>query len=230
MMSAFLLSTGIMGSSHLEPPEKVVTIVEANVDSENSEDDIRQEFIPPVSQGDAVNIGNLRCTIGFVNKDYIITSAHCNKDGVGAHAYQHGVHIGTVVAQPNLANEDYGWINNVSHDWTVIKLNDNIYAGGNVYSKGNNAHISFDDVAIGDTVCSYGYTSKKVSCGRVEDKRHQVLYTDDTSKQSGDSGGPMWIPGKGFVGLYYGTTKGGTHSISVPLKNRVPYNFLVGEL
>lgn len=229
MLATFLLSTGVIGSSHLEPPVKVITTTaETDVDSENNEYDIRQEFIPPVSQGDVVTLGNVRCTIGFVNKDYIITSAHCNKEGVGAYAYQHDVHIGTVVAQPDIANKDYGWLRNTSNDWTVIKLKEKIYAGGNVYSKGNNKHISFDEVTIGDTICTYGYKSKKVSCGRVEHKRNQVLYADDASKRSGDSGGPVWIPGKGFVGLHYGTTKGGAYGISVPLKNQVPNNFLVG--
>lgn len=78
-----------------------------------------------------------------------------------------------------------------------------------MYSKENTAIISFDDVVIGDTVCSYGDTSKKVSCGMVENKRSQVIYSNDHAKQPGDSGGSSWVVGKGFLGLHYGTTKGG---------------------
>ena len=70
---------------------------------------------------------------------------------------------------------------------------------------------------------------KKSLVARLEHKRNQVSYADDAPKRSGDfRRANVAIPGKGFVQLFYGTTKGGAYGISVPFEKSSPNNFLVG--
>lgn len=85
-------------------------------------------------------------------------------------------------------------------------LNDNVIAGKNIYSGEKKANIK--DIEIDDPLCSYGAKSGTMHCGKVIDKTSRlVVGNKEAGGISGDSGGPAWVPGKGFVGVYSAKTE-----------------------
>ena len=56
----------------------------------------------------------------------------------------------------------------------------------------------------GERVCSYGATTRREFCGHVTGVRGTLIATSITGPTYGDSGGPMWIPGRGFVAVNSG--------------------------
>lgn len=176
---------------------------------------------PTISQGDRiVSDSNTYCTIGWVSDDYFITAAHCAKNGLGSTVYNaYHQKLGTVVEFPT---DDYS--SNTRSDWAVIDIEDNVTTVGNGYS--GNDMIARDEVTVGDELCTYGATTKKVSCGKVRNKNWYTVRTEDTTPTSGDSGGPSWVAGKGFIGIHRGPDYARELSVTIPIPGVVPNEYL----
>ncbi|MCS4535572.1 S1 family peptidase [Corynebacterium sp. HS2168-gen11] len=66
---------------------------------------------------------------------------------------------------------------------------------------------------VGEKVCRYGartglikplHPTNKVFCGTVIDVNDYFVYTSALGTEQGDSGGPAWVPGKGYIGQVLG--------------------------
>lgn len=91
----------------------------------------------------------------------------------------------------------------MGNDFNVIKLNDYVSLGENIYSGDRKVDIS--DVKSGGKICMYSRIQKNINCGDIRIIAGNVIVGDSGAYgKLGDSGGPVWIPGKGFLGVYIG--------------------------
>lgn len=143
----------------------------------------------------AIYVGN-PCTIGYVEPGKAWTAAHCANNGNPVKNSQGRV-IGTIVhTNPNDRN-NYS----IYHDTAYIALNSNVRAGQNSYE----SQVSEVIPSAGDRVCLYSRTSSSTRCGTVDHvsptaKKEYVVISGARADQ-GDSGGPVWVPGQGFIGV-----------------------------
>lgn len=88
-------------------------------------------------------------------------------------------------------------------DIALVQLDDWVNVGNNSYS--GDSWSKIEDVKEGDKLCAYGARTQKVRCGKVAytaPENNLIIGDIDTTGINGDSGGPAWIEGKGFVGVY----------------------------
>lgn len=157
---------------------------------------------PVVNQGDRISVEGSNCTIGYIDKANrkAYSAAHCfvsdkekTQDVHNKTVYNSfGRHIGTA------SGTYHGSQNN---DFIIIDLLNNIPAGENSFS--GDAIVKIEDVKPGDTICSFSRKYKKTMCGEIENiNGRDIFATRESGGTHGDSGGPAWIPGKGFVGVF----------------------------
>lgn len=136
-------------------------------------------------RGNSFNV----CTLGYISKDNArgYAAAHCGKLGDTVYNSK-GQTIGRVAA----LNTAHG------RDHMRIALNQNV-RGVNPYT--GDKMISWRDARVGDTVCHYGQTTKQTQCGRITRVDPHRIWSDNSNTRRGDSGGPVWIPGRGAIGV-----------------------------
>lgn len=151
----------------------------------------------------------MNCTLGYVDKKNHtgLYAGHCGGGKVGSIVKnQQGKRIGVV---ESTTYPEYGWLDyfnkhrHVSSDRATIRFDNNVIVGENKHS--GNTFADMKTVKTGDTICSYGAQSKNQHCGKVlyKDRYDRfVVNTRNSGGIIGDSGGPSWIPGKGFIGVY----------------------------
>lgn len=150
-----------------------------------------------LTQGDEINIEGPRCTVGYVTPTHAYTAGHCGDVGQVV-TDTHGTTIGTITADgPYLRGS-----HDRADDWAVIELD--APAGGNVFS--GDGVVSHQDVIPGDRVCKYGMTTG-TTCGNVAGVGDGVIYMT-APIYKGDSGGAVWVVGKGFYGTVSGWSSG----------------------
>ncbi|GAB3085253.1 trypsin-like serine protease [Corynebacterium aquatimens] len=152
--------------------------------------------------------GTGRCTIAY--NDHVsrtsLTAAHCGvfgedvflKDSSGRK-----VKAGTL--EPSLSFDRDA----TSNDWAVIKWDPSVNLGDNSFS--GDAIVPLEDLVMGDTLCVRGSsshgTTDKVSCAPYVGNVNNSVFFENTAGKPGDSGGTVFVPGKGFVGIYSGATE-----------------------
>lgn len=166
-----------------------------------------------IAQGDAIIINSARCTVGYIDtrKSTIYTAGHC-ANSVGEVVYNDKwEEIGTVVQDNLLDHNGNYWLE--PHDSSAILLHDTNSKLVNRFSE--DAVLQSSDVHNKDTVCSYGSTTKRVYCGEIKKIQDGFfMFTLDGKPQGGDSGGPVWIPGRGLLGVLSGVEKGKYYTAS----------------
>ncbi|OFO47873.1 hypothetical protein HMPREF3044_09185 [Corynebacterium sp. HMSC073D01] len=91
----------------------------------------------------------------------------------------------------------------VVNDWATISWADSVRLEPNRYTGATIVPIS--DVQLGETVCVYGNTTKRESCGNFAGRTGTTVYVEHATSDHGDSGGPLWIPGRGLIGVLAGS-------------------------
>lgn len=156
--------------------------------------------IERLSQGDKILTYNQdnkirKCTIGYVdltNKS-VLTAAHCGKQGERIYTAS-----GTYIGELNHIKDDYDSYD--SDIATILIENNNIVLVENQYS--NTTMVSRNDVHVGAPVCSYGETSRRISCGEIVRREGNTVYSNIVGTRKGDSGGALWLRDTGdFVGI-----------------------------
>lgn len=159
-----------------------------------------------VSQGDRINIGETACTIGYIDneKKQAHLSGHCVQK-VGEKAYNElWEEIGTVIQDDLPDHNTRYWVQ--PHDTAIVQIHDgwsvkNPFSGDGVAGQ--------NDIYRWQKVCSYGATTASIYCGRIKVKENGFFMFNLQGKlQGGDSGGPVWIPQKGVVGVLSGVENG----------------------
>lgn len=158
---------------------------------------------PAVSQGDVVSFtGGLRCTIGYNDaaQGLSYTAGHCATPGARATVEKEGVvYSGTF--RPSLQAR----ANETGNDWGLISWDEGVRIAGNDMT--GNTVLDPAQVRKGERVCSYGAASRRKVCGAYAGHLGNNVYWDAPNGINGDSGGPVWVDGKGFLAVY----SGGSH-------------------
>lgn len=180
-----------------------------------------------ISQGDKWYIGDSYrfCTISYVTDEYAFTSGHCAEAGQDVYDVNRNL-LGTIIEKSNVnpyfSPED---------DWAVIELDDDVKPQGNNYS--GDKIIELQDVEIGDEICRYGAKTQEVLCADVVAnenpklvRNNNVVLSNSGKTRDGDSGGAVWIPGKGYIGLHMGTSsvREGIE-IATPIMGKIPEKY-----
>lgn len=154
-------------------------------------------LLPPGS-----NSGS-KCTVGYNGNGFSYVSAHCGKDGYAVHlelaSGYTSPRVGTFHRSP-AASVENGAAN--FNDWGLIEWDNTVNIGPNRYS--GDSLIDPDTVTSGETACIYGDTTTKIFCGPFVGNLGKTFFLDRVTTNPGDSGGPMWIPGRGLIGLISG--------------------------
>ena len=173
-----------------------------------------------VKQGARMFVDNLggdnltACTIGFndpaARRSY--TAGHCADNGdygwqTGSLVYladSKGREMSTPAGMIYPAAAYYGASN--ANDWAVIYWFNGVEVGANPYG---GEYVPIQDLEPGETLCYHGYASHggttEASCGPFVGMIEKTIYFDAPGMPDyGDSGGPVYAPGRGLVGVMSG--------------------------
>lgn len=196
-----------------------------------------------VDQGDNVRIGNYgMCSVGFIDNENrrLYTAAHCFFDNANPDNPKFGDAIYTMsgnlighYTSGTSVKTRYDKFGNrlVNVDTAEVTLVDGVY-GENIHS-GDTAVRWSDIDPENDIACFTGATTRKVVCGtidKVNEEAKWIYLRADANSLGGDSGGPVWIPGKGFLGVISAGGDGKTSSKTVDngavnVFNNVPHHW-----
>mgnify|MGYP002714143700 CR=1 FL=1 len=168
---------------------------------------------PVVNQGDRIfmDVGFSRngCTVGYVDhaKRQFITSGHCVNFPGQPVFNERRERIGTVMTPPMDLFPG-------QNDYAYIALR-GAHPGANGFSGNGRVHPSH--IRPGERICTFGASTRQQFCGTVYAVRGSAIFFQDAvGTRSGDSGGPTWIPGRGFVGALSGGSSSGKSIASAP--------------
>jgi len=162
--------------------------------------------IPVLSQGDQVFIDKRKtCTVGYIDKEHGLAylAEHCAVPGKKAQVHNsEGYFVGTITSRYHDSHPGMFHQQKMSEDFNVVDIDTtHVFLGDNAYSGDQKVVIS--QVAQGDKVCMYSRMQKRVKCGSIAMVTGDIIVLDSHAQgEKGDSGGPVWIPGKGFIGVY----------------------------
>lgn len=165
-----------------------------------------------IRQGDRVYIGKVACTIGYIDREnhHAYLAGHCvQKEGEKAYN-ESWEEIGEVIKDNLLDHNKKYWTE--SGDTAVIQI-DNKWSVENTFS--GDEIVDQKDVHRWQKVCSYGATTREVYCGRIKKSEEGFfMFNLKGHPQGGDSGGPIWSPDRGLVGVLSGV-ENGVHTASM---------------
>lgn len=160
------------------------------------------------------------CTIGFndPSRGVSYTAAHCGKSGDTVYltdASGNRLPNPAGVITPSSRYEK----NTSSNDWAIIRWNPGVSVESNQFGGG---YVPSSQLKAGDSICFHGFTSHGASgnytCGKFIGKIGESIFYDSAiSARPGDSGGPVFVPGKGVVGVTSGSERltYGTRTVTV---------------
>lgn len=175
-------------------------------------------------QGERVFVDNMggynltSCTIGYndLSQRRSYTAGHCavhdtvndtasSRGGSTVYlADESGNQLPTPAGLIYPAAAYYGPAN--ANDWSVIYWFNNVTVGQNTYG---GAYVPISEISPGDTLCYHGYASHgrstAAACGPFVGMIEKTIYFDAPgTPHYGDSGGPLYAPGRGVVGVMSG--------------------------
>lgn len=163
------------------------------------------------------NLGNdnlTACTIGYNDPEQrrSYTAGHCADRAdkawqTGSLVYladSKGREMSTPAGMIYPAAAYYGASN--ANDWAVIYWFNGVEVGANPYG---GEYVPIQDLEPGETLCYHGYASHggttEAACGPFVGMIEKTIYFDAPGMPDyGDSGGPVYAPGRGLVGVMSG--------------------------
>ena len=154
------------------------------------------------------------CTIGYNDPEQrrSYTAGHCADNGdygwqTGSLVYladSKGREMSTPAGMIYPAAAYYGASN--ANDWAVIYWFNGVEVGANPYG---GEYMPIQDLEPGETLCYHGYASHggttEAACGPFVGMIEKTIYFDAPGMPDyGDSGGPVYAPGRGLVGVMSG--------------------------
>lgn len=163
------------------------------------------------------NLGNdnlTACTIGYndTKQRRSYTAGHCADNGnygwqTGSLVYladSKGREMTTPAGMIYPAAAYYGASN--ANDWAVIYWFNGVEVEANPFG---GEYVPIEDIEPGETLCYHGYAShggtNRATCGPFVGMIEKTIYFDAPGMPDyGDSGGPVYAPGRGLVGVMSG--------------------------
>ncbi|STC67847.1 putative secreted protein [Corynebacterium diphtheriae] len=152
------------------------------------------------------------CTVGFVDTENnrVWTDAHCGENGAAVMdnfqnpiGILHHVYPSEWERLHNIQGTEWS-VNSRASDVAYVEIDDPTVLGQNYFSQNTIAR----DPAVGDNLCNYGGRTDLVACTPITNINGPVVITADNGSEHGDSSGPAWIEGKGYVGQLLGSDVG----------------------
>lgn len=162
-----------------------------------------------VDQGDAIVVNGSACTVGFNEGASSYTAAHCGRSGDRVRLL---LDDGTLTPEAGTL-QDSPANAGTTNDWARIDWDEGVDVGPNEYS-GDGA-VGLADVHHGDRVCTYGWATSATTCGTFHTQVGNSFLVDIPGGLDGDSGGPLWVPGLGFLGVHSATVSGRDNTTGV---------------
>lgn len=176
-----------------------------------------------ITQGDRILTdlhegGRVGCTAGYLDRNIrtLRVVGHCSHGQNGNIVRDtYGRVIGRVI------HNEYKGQAQPKTDISVISINPDVQIGGNIYSGDRWAPPR--EIRPGDRLCSRSSKMNTTLCGNVlYVDGNAIIATKNAGGIPGDSGGPGWVPGKGFIGSYVGVTEQTTY-FTYPNQNPQSY-------
>lgn len=191
--------------------------------------------IPVLSQGDKVFIDKRKtCTVGYIDKEQGLAylAEHCAVSGETSQVHDgEGYFIGTITSRYE-DSKYYGALHpqKMSEDFNVIKVDTkHVFLGDNKYS--GDRRVSISDVEEGDEMCMYSRRQGRINCGHVSATIGNLIVGDShVQGEKGDSGGPVWIPGKGLIGVYTASLGGRFYGFSTSFEENKEEDSIVKNI
>lgn len=148
------------------------------------------------------------CTLGFVDKaqskGYV--AAHClasaQKPVFYTRDFSRRLGVGYNDQEDPSENVYTFGDNNYREDRAYFIFDNKENIGSNIYS--GDSVLAASEIQPGERTCFYGSTSQKIKCGSIVNTNNtavQIKIDNGEAMIPGDSGGPMWIVGRGFAGV-----------------------------
>lgn len=155
-----------------------------------------------VDQGDGIVVNGSACTVGFNLGASSYTAAHCGESGDRVRLL---LADGTLTPPTGTLTTSAA-SEGTTNDWARIDWDAGVEVGPNEYS-GDGA-VALDAVRPGEPVCTYGRATRATTCGVFHARVGNSFLVDIAPGEPGDSGGPVWAPGRGFMGVHSATVSG----------------------
>ena len=148
------------------------------------------------------------CTLSYVGANSVaVIAAHCGQPGTVVYTKQGGYKLGTMrSATAQLFDYSTSFISNPDTDVAYVDLEPSVYSGGNIYS-GDKIVRDIRAARPGSEACWYGSSTLGVRCGTLVTPQSagisgtRALVIRNAEAIPGDSGGPIWIKGLGYIGV-----------------------------
>jgi len=156
------------------------------------------------------------CTIGYNDADNqrSFTAAHCGADGAGVRLVDPSDYTKRSPVLGHLRISPLYSDLQSPNDWGYIEWDDNVRLAANNIT--GDTLIRPSEVRPGEKVCFHGATTHRGTlgshCGRAAADFGHELFAIGVTGQKGDSGGPVFIPGRGMVGVMSGHLNPKLHS------------------
>ncbi|GEM_PF-3272267 len=178
---------------------------------------------PAMNQGDVLHdaSSNPSCTIGYIDGDILFTSSECGAAGDTLYS-AFGEELGTleIPAADTSVRNKFGY---VRVDSPYVDTGANSVTGDRM--------VEWDAAQPGDEVCT-GDASGAKRCGTyLGQDGSAVVLSKELAGTSADLGGPVWIPGKGFLAVNTGEVAGYQTGARIDMITRdsSPANFAAVE-
>lgn len=137
------------------------------------------------------------CTIGYNDPAQALSyiAGHCGDDGSRA-----TVTVGGAQASGTFFPSSAFGASATGNDWGAIRWDDGVQLGPNAVTGDEVADLA--SLAPGDELCLL--SAGETRCSEFVGRLNNNVYWDEPVGVRGDSGGPVWAPGKGFVAVYSG--------------------------
>lgn len=152
--------------------------------------------VPVVEQGARVVVVDKGiCSIGFndPNQRISYTAGHCGEHGSRAAVGQAN---GTFYPSTEFGRSATG------NDWGIIRWDDGVQLGANTIT--TDAVVDLEDLHPNDEICLLSRGQQQ--CGAYTGRVGNNVYWDAGAGVKGDSGAPVWAPGRGMVAVYSGVS------------------------
>lgn len=155
-----------------------------------------------VSQGSVIVTDGGMCTVGFSDpaRQRSLVAAHCGREGGRVAVLDPAT--GAVSRPVGTFYRSKAYDQRLGNDWAAIQWDRGVAVGGNPHS--GNRWVHPNNIALGETVCYHGNAShggRGSTCGKFAGSVGNTFFVDAPLTRPGDSGGPVWVPGRGFVGV-----------------------------
>lgn len=151
------------------------------------------------------------CTAGYIDPVYRVmySARHCF-DRVGDEVMDsRGKRLGVVMhmhGKTPSGGSRLFYPSRLPEDFAIVALYNDVIVRQSANGYSTDRIAKEEDIQRGEKLCRYGNRTNTVECGTILYYNGTTVVSTMQMSNRGDSGGPVWIPDKGFVGVHSRST------------------------